>query len=61
MVPSTEVDVSRSNVDVIRYSKFGLTHVVALDDRFGFGNRRSVGDGQHYRTVVAVQPLDIFR
>jgi len=60
----TEIDVTRSDVEVIRRSaeprRLDLANIVALDDRSPFFDRSSAGDGQHYRAILIADPSYIF-
>ena len=63
VAPSTEVDVACANVDVVRSveaRRVKLTDVVSLNNRFSFFHGRSVGDGQHYRTILIADPPYVF-
>src|SRR6187401_1041135 len=64
MAPRSEVDVSSPNVDIARSKRTRLSNfpnVIPLDDRSGFFHSRSVGDGQHYWTILTADSSHVFR
>lgn len=63
MASRTKVDITCTDVDVIRSSEarcLNLVNAVPLDARFGFFDDRSVGDGQHYRAILIADPPHVF-
>ena len=64
MTSRTEVDVSCSDVEIIRSLQArtsNLPDVVTLDYVLSFLDNRSVGDGQHYGTILTADSPHVLR
>ena len=63
VAPSTEVNVTCANVDVVRSAKahrLNFANMITLDACSGFFDDRSVGDGQHYGAILIADPSHVF-